>query len=108
MDTYTWIMLIGVALLLLGLYVRSPETANRGLSASFMLFLEILPKMIAAFIFAGLVEVIAPQGLITHWMGRECGFRGLLIGMVLGSVTPRRALDAFSDRGLLLQIRGWC
>jgi len=95
MDTYTWIMLIGVALLLLGLYVRSPETANRGLSASFMLFLEILPKMIAAFIFAGLVQVIAPQGLITHWMGRESGFRGLLIGMVLGSVTPGGPLTHF-------------
>ena len=95
MDTYTWIMLIGVALLLLGLYARSPETANRGLSASFMLFVEILPKMIAAFIFAGLVQVIAPQGLITHWMGYESGFRGLMIAMVLRNVTPGGPMTHF-------------
>ena len=95
MDTYTWIMLIAVALLLLGLYARSPESAIRGLSPSFMLFVEILPKMISAFIFAGLVQVIAPQGLITHWMGHESGFRGLLIGMALGSVTPGGPMTHF-------------
>ncbi|MGH7844092.1 MAG: permease [Candidatus Binatia bacterium] len=95
MDVYTWIMLIGAALILLGLYVKAPEKANQGLSAGLMLFLEILPRMILAFIFAGLMQVMAPQGLITNWMGHESGFRGLLIGMVLGTVTPGGPMTHF-------------
>jgi uncharacterized membrane protein YraQ (UPF0718 family) len=88
MDVYTWVMLIGAALLLIGVYSFSPDSATRGLNASLMLFLEILPRMVAAFVFAGLVQVMVPQEAITHWMGQESGFRGLLIGMILGTLTP--------------------
>lgn len=95
MDLYTWIMLIGAALLLLGLYLKAPQKASQGLGAAVILFLEILPRMIAAFIFAGLVQVLAPQSLITNWMGHESGWRGLLIGMVLGSVTPGGPMTHF-------------
>jgi uncharacterized membrane protein YraQ (UPF0718 family) len=95
MDLYTWIMLVAAALILLALYVKAPEKANQGLSAGFILFLEILPRMVLAFIFEGLMQVMAPQGVITSWMGQESGFRGLLIGMVLGTVTPGGPMTHF-------------
>jgi uncharacterized membrane protein YraQ (UPF0718 family) len=69
-------------------YWRTPEVATKGLASSAALLLEIAPRLIAAFVLAGLIQAIVPREIITHWMGRESGMRGIVIGMVLGTLTP--------------------
>ena len=59
------------------------------------MILEITPRMIAAFLLAGLVQAIVPQEVIVRWMGHGTGFKGILIGMTLGGVTPGGPMTHF-------------
>jgi uncharacterized membrane protein YraQ (UPF0718 family) len=88
MDLSTWIMLLIAAAALAAVYLRSPDSAAQGLTSGMALFLEILPRMVAAFVLAGLVQAVVPREIITGLMGRESGVKGLLIGMALGTFTP--------------------
>lgn len=88
MDVSTWVM-IGISfLLLLAVYLKAPDLAGMGVNAGVSLLLEVLPRMIAAFLIAGLIQAIIPEELIAPWMGAESGWRGLLIAMGLGAITP--------------------
>ena len=59
-----------------------------GLKLSGNLLIQIIPLLIFAFIVAGMVQVLIPGEMISKWVGAESGFRGLLIGTAIGSVTP--------------------
>lgn len=95
MDTSTIVMMIAAGIALAVVYLRSPEAASKGLNATGSLMLEITPRMIAAFTLAGLFQAIVPQELIVRWMGHGSGFRGLLIGMSLGGITPGGPMTHF-------------
>jgi uncharacterized membrane protein YraQ (UPF0718 family) len=95
MDTSTIIMMAGAAIMLVAVYWKAPEAAQKGLSATAALILEITPRMIAAFTLAGLFQAIVPEDVIVRWMGHGSGIRGLLIGMTLGSVTPGGPMTHF-------------
>lgn len=95
MDTSTVVMLAAALILLVVIYWQAPEAAGKGLNATGALFLEILPRMIAAFTIAGLIQAVVPQEVIVKWMGQGSGTRGLLIGMTLGSVTPGGPMTHF-------------
>ena len=95
MDTSTAIMVAAAVLALVAVYWKSPEAAERGLNATGSLLLEITPRMIAAFTLAGLFQAVVPEELIVRWMGHGSGWRGLLIGMSLGGVTPGGPMTHF-------------
>ena len=59
-----------------------------GLKTAGNLLLQITPLLICAFIVAGMVQVLIPHELISKWVGIESGFRGILIGTLIGSLTP--------------------
>jgi uncharacterized membrane protein YraQ (UPF0718 family) len=88
MDISTLIMMAVAFLFLIAIYLKSPESAERGLKSSMTLLLEIAPRMISAFIIAGLIQATVPSEMIAQWMGRESGSKGIFIGMVLGTLTP--------------------
>lgn len=50
--------------------------------------LTVLPLLLAAFAIAGLVQVVLSEETITHWMGDESGWRGLMLGGVAGALIP--------------------
>ena len=95
MDTSTAVMMAAAVLTLIAVYVKSPEAAHKGLDATGSLLLEITPRMIAAFTLAGLFQAVVPQEVILRWMGHGSGWRGLLIGMSLGGVTPGGPMTHF-------------
>jgi len=95
MDASTIVMIIGAAITLAVVSWKSPEAASKGLDATAALFIEILPRMAAAFIIAGLIQAVVPQETIIRWMGHGSGLRGILIGMSLGSVTPGGPMTHF-------------
>ena len=69
MDTSTVVMLAAAVIALALVYFKSPEAASKGLNATGSLILEITPRMIAAFLLAGLVQAIVPQEVIVHGWG---------------------------------------
>ncbi len=95
MDTSTIVMMAAAIVMLAAVYWKAPEAAQKGLSATGLLFLEILPRMIAAFTLAGLFQAVVPEEVIVKWMGHGSGFRGLLIGMTLGTITPGGPMTHF-------------
>lgn len=88
MDISTLIMLLAAGILLTVVYLRSPESASLGLRSALDLVIEIAPRMIAAFVVAGLIQAIVPQEIIARWMGGKSGFRGIFAGMAIGAMTP--------------------
>ena len=59
-----------------------------GLKSGGSMLLQLVPLLIFALIVAGMVQVLLPQEMISKWVGAESGFRGLLIGTVMGGFTP--------------------
>ena len=59
-----------------------------GLKYAGNLLIQIVPLLIFAFIIAGMIQVLIPQEMISKWVGMESGFRGILIGTVVGGLTP--------------------
>jgi len=44
--------------------------------------------ILAAFFLSNALLLILPKDLIAQWIGREAGFKGILIGTLVGSITP--------------------
>jgi hypothetical protein len=106
MDTSTVVMMAAAVVTLVVIYWKSPQAAGEGLSATGALILEIIPRMVAAFTLAGLIQAVVPQETIVRWMGHGSGAKGILIGMTLGRCNPRWPDDSLSDYRLSLQGRG--
>ena len=78
---------IALALLFIA-YQKGGGEHILGLKTAGNLLLQIVPLLIFAFIIAGMIQAIIPQELISRWVGTESGFRGILIGSVIGGFTP--------------------
>ena len=59
-----------------------------GLKASGTMLWQIIPLLVLAFVVAGMVQVLIPHEIISKWVGTESGFRGILVGTVLGGLAP--------------------
>jgi len=59
-----------------------------GLKAAGSMLIQLIPLLVFAFIIAGVIPLLVPQQTITGWIGAESGFRGILIGTIVGAVMP--------------------
>jgi uncharacterized membrane protein YraQ (UPF0718 family) len=78
---------IAIALLIIS-YQRGGGEHILGLKLAGNLLLQIAPLLIFAFIVAGMIQVLVPTEIISKWVGAESGFRGILIGTVMGGFAP--------------------
>jgi len=78
---------IAIVLLFIG-YQRGGGEHILGLKSAGDLLLQIIPLLIFAFIVAGMAQTLIPREMISRWVGVESGFRGILIGTLMGSLTP--------------------
>jgi uncharacterized membrane protein YraQ (UPF0718 family) len=74
-------------------------TARRAFSKSwspiFYLFIDILPKILAACIIAAFVAVLMPREAVLRWVGAESGFLGLVIATLAGAICPGGPITIF-------------
>jgi hypothetical protein len=63
MDTSTIVMMAAPLGMVAIVYFKSSEAAQHGLSATGSLILEITPRMVAAFLLAGMFQVMVPKEL---------------------------------------------
>jgi len=59
-----------------------------GLKAAGSMLIQMLPLLIFAFIIAGIIPLLVPHEAISRWVGAESGWRGILIGTVVGGFLP--------------------
>ena len=50
--------------------------------------LTMIPLLLFAMVLAGMVQQVIPQAAISGWLGQESGWRGIMIGTLVGSVMP--------------------
>ena len=94
---------IAIALLYIG-YQRGGGEHVVGLKSAGNLLLQITPLLIFAFIVAGMIQVLIPQEMVAKWVGVESGFRGLLIGSVLGGLMPGGPMTSLPIAAGLLRV----
>lgn len=82
-------IIMGVlALSLLYFGYRRDGLHEPGLKIALNMTIEILPLLLAAFIVAGMIQVLLPRDLVARWVGVESGMRGLLVGTIAGGLAP--------------------
>jgi len=65
------------------------------LASDISLFIDILPKVLAACIIAALVAVLMPREAVLRWVGEESGVLGLLIATLAGVICPGGPITIF-------------
>ena len=79
--------LIAVLLIIIGV-VKGQNEHIEGMSKGFRMTITILPMLIFAFIAAGMIQVLIPHEILTKWIGKESGIKGIFIGTIVGAFTP--------------------
>ncbi len=84
-------------------FKKDPQLAQDGLMQGMSMLLKILPVLVVAFIFAGMVEQILPRDILADILGRDSGLRGLLLGTLAGAVMPGGPFVLFPILAVLLK-----
>ena len=78
---------IAVAVLVL-VYQKGGGVHILALKSSGNLLIQVIPLLIFAFIIAGAIPHLVPTEAVSRWVGVESGWRGILIGTVVGGILP--------------------
>jgi uncharacterized membrane protein YraQ (UPF0718 family) len=60
-----------------------------------VLFVDILPKVLAACLIAALVAVLMPRQTVMRWVGAESGLLGIVIATLAGTICPGGPITIF-------------
>jgi uncharacterized membrane protein YraQ (UPF0718 family) len=65
------------------------------LVSDFHLFVDILPKVLAACLIASFVAVLMPREVVLRWVGAESGFLGIIVATLAGAICPGGPITIF-------------
>lgn len=90
MRDRTVLILLGAALLLAGVawWRGGFGLLAEGLMRGLRVFVGVIPLLIAAFLVAGLTQVLVTREVVGRWLGAESGWRGMLLASLGGAVVP--------------------
>jgi uncharacterized membrane protein YraQ (UPF0718 family) len=69
-------------------YLRDPGLPWIGARNGLQMLWFVLPRLIPALLLAGMLQVLVPQEVVSRYLGREAGFRSILIASAAGVLTP--------------------
>jgi len=67
----------------------------QGVKASSAMLYQVLPLLILSFVVAGFIQVLLPREMVMKFLGKESGFKGILLGCVFGAITPGGPITCF-------------
>jgi len=79
------------------------EMALQGLTAGVRLLIRELPLLTAAFLTAGLLQVLISRELVTKWLGQEAGLKGILLACLGGGLIPGGPYAYYPIAGALMK-----
>ncbi len=88
MNTTILILAAVAAILLVIAFWRGRDLPSAGLLAAGHTLWRNLPILLLGFVIAGLVQVLVPKELISHWLGAQAGVKGVLIACLAGGLVP--------------------
>jgi uncharacterized membrane protein YraQ (UPF0718 family) len=86
--TTTILLILLLALVGLAWHLEGIEAVQSGVLGGVRTLLSVIPLLIAAFLIAGLTQVIVSQQVIERWLSGRSGWRGILIACVAGGLIP--------------------
>jgi uncharacterized membrane protein YraQ (UPF0718 family) len=100
----TTAFLIIVALILAAVsWIRGGSTlAVRGVRLGGETLLSVTPMLIAAFLVAGLTQVLVSKEMVERWLSASSGWRGILIACLAGALIPGGPYVYYPIAGSLL------
>ena len=69
-------------------FTKSPDLPLRGFQAGLELLQDVWLPLLLGFCLAGFFDVLIPRELLLKWMGEESGFRGIILGWLIGLLMP--------------------
>lgn len=69
-------------------YLKSPQLPVQAIKSGMQLLIKLLPVLVLAFFVAALIENLLPREVIVQWVGEGSGFKGILVGTLLGAIAP--------------------
>jgi uncharacterized membrane protein YraQ (UPF0718 family) len=82
------VIVYAIALVLaVAAYLKGEQRHILGITEASKTFLLVLPTLIGAFLIAGYIRVLVPEGVVREWVGEESGFKGILVGYLAGTLT---------------------
>ena len=86
---------VSLAMGVLCWYLDGPEAVEASLDNYVSQILNLIPRMSAAVLIGGFIQVLVPRSLVARWLGDGAGFRGILIATGVGALTPGGPMLAF-------------
>ena len=69
-------------------YLKDPGLPLIGARNGLKMLWFVLPRLVPALILAGMLQVLVPQEVVSRYLGRDAGFRSILIAALAGVLTP--------------------
>ncbi|HEU4367153.1 MAG TPA: permease [Methylomirabilota bacterium] len=69
-------------------YLKDPGLPLIGARNGLQMLWFVLPRLVPALILAGMLQVLVPQEVVARYLGRDAGFRSILIAALAGVLTP--------------------
>lgn len=89
-------------ILLIVSFISDQEKTFRGIKIGLKKFRKILPNYLKILIFVAIILFFS-EHLISEYLGQENTFLGMLVGLVLGSVTIMPGFIAYPLAGVLVE-----
>tara|TARA_R110001606_G_scaffold52085_1_gene129145 strand:- start:81 stop:680 length:600 start_codon:yes stop_codon:yes gene_type:complete len=86
---------VSLAMGVLCWYLDGPDAVEASLDNYVSQILNLIPRMSAAVLIGGFIQVLVPRSLVARWLGDGAGFRGILIATGVGALTPGGPMLAF-------------
>jgi uncharacterized membrane protein YraQ (UPF0718 family) len=103
MDPTTLILGAVAIVLLVTAFFRGRHLPIEGLLAGGRSLWRNLAILLLGFVIAGLAQVLIPKELVSRWLGRDAGLRGILVGCVVGGIVPGAPYATFPLVAVLYQ-----
>lgn len=71
-----------------GVIQQGPSIIAAGIMAGAKMVIEVIPLLAAAFILAGMIQVLISKEFINKWLGKDAGLKGIFLGAVAGALIP--------------------
>ena len=98
---YRWVLMVAVADLLVWFFL--PEQAAPAIRNTWDYLIEMVVILIPVAVLIGLFEVWAPKQLIGKYLGRESGWKGILLAILFGTAPTGPLYVAFPIAAMLLK-----
>ena len=94
---------IATGLAVLISFIANREKTLRAIKIAFKKFVTILPAFLNMLILVSIVLFLVPDKIISHYLGSNNIFTGVLLGSFFGSITLMPGFIAFPLCGILLK-----